>query len=222
MSSQKVKSINVEYDNKSFNFNKPFLKKEIFIQQVLNKKRVSLLYNKFPFADYHGLLVIDREKEYNQYLSEDIFYYTWDLYSNLKESIENLVISYNSLGAGASVNHLHFQTCIIDRALSISSGIWTHNGGDNKYPAECVVFNTVMEAWHFINDLQLKNTAFNLIFTGEYLYCLPRKLEIVKNKFIPQIGWFEMAGSFSLADEENYFSLEESQIKDALREVSQV
>ena len=31
-----------------------------------------------------------------------------------------------------------------------------------------------------------------------------------------------MAGSFSLADEENYFSLEESQIKDALREVSQV
>lgn len=220
MSSQKAESINVKFDSGSFNFNKPFLRKEIFLEQELNNKQVSLLYNKFPFADFHGLLVIGREKEYNQYLTEDIFHYIWSVYLKLKKNIPNQVVSYNSLGAGASVNHLHFQTCIYTKVLSVSSKRWRHNGGGYEYPAECMVFNNEKEAWDFIANLQKTNTPFNLVFINQVLYCLPRKLEAVINEKIPQIGWFEMAGSFSIADEDTFQSLQSSQIKSALGQVS--
>jgi Ap4A phosphorylase N-terminal domain len=220
MSNQKVKSIDVEFDSDSFNFNKPFLEKEIFVEQVVNERKISLLYNKFPFADYHGLLVLERDKEHKQYLSKDIFHYIWAMYSNIKLSIKNQVIAYNSLGAGASVNHLHFQTCIMDKPLSIASKKWLHNGGTTKYPAECLVLNSKEEAWQCIDNLQCNNIPFNFILLDDNFYCLPRCLDFVKSEAIPQVGWFEMAGAYSLANNDIFQSLEKDKIREVLSSMS--
>lgn len=220
MSNQIVSSINVDFDSKGFNFNKPFLEKEIFVEQSLNGKVVSLLYNKFPFADYHGLLVVERDKQHNQYFSKEIFHYIWSVYDDLKSNIKNQVISYNSLGAGASVNHLHFQTCIMKKPLSIVLNKWSHNGGTSKYPAECLLLDTEHAAWQCIDELQSKNIPFNIVFTNNCCYCLPRKLQFTKSESIPQVGWFEMAGGFSLANKNTFSSLNSNQIIEVLSGVS--
>lgn len=220
MSNKTVSSINVDFDSNGFNFNKPFLEKEIFVEQSLNGKKISLLYNKFPFADYHGLLVIERDKQHNQYLSEEMFQYIWLVYEDLKTNIKNQVVSYNSLGAGASVNHLHFQTCIMNEPLSIVLNMWLHNGGINKYPAECLLLKSEQAARQCIDDLQNRNIPFNIVFVNNCCFCLPRKLEFTKSESIPQIGWFEMAGGFSLASESVFSSLNTVQISDVLNSVS--
>jgi len=50
------------YAEDDFNFNKPFMARECFWQGELQGRQVDLFYNKYPFADLHGLLVMDREQ----------------------------------------------------------------------------------------------------------------------------------------------------------------
>ena len=219
MSATHIESINIDFDKNTFNFNKPFLKKEIFIEQQLNNKQASLLYNKFPFADYHGLLVLEREQEFNQFLSEEIFHYIYQLFQDISQTLPEQIIAYNSIGAGASVNHLHFQSCLMKQPLSLFDKQWTHNNGLTEYPAPCKVFNQAENSWAYINKLQSTNTPFNLIFYNQRLYCLPRKLNNQINSSIPQIGWFEMAGGFSLPNRTIFDSIGSTEIARVLKDV---
>lgn len=220
MSNKKVGSIRLPFDKDGFNFNKAFLEKEIFVEQFLNGKETSLLYNKFPFANFHGLLVVERKKQYQQYLTEEMFHYIWSVYLLFKENIKNQLIAYNSLGAGASVNHLHFQSCILDKPLSLVSSKWSHNGGSDDYPAECIRLDSVIDAWHCIDNLQEHSIPYNLVIINACIYCLPRKLNNNKSELIPQIGWFEMAGGFSLADDNVFSILENEQVREVLSDAS--
>lgn len=204
-----IDDLNVPFNDNGFHFNKSFLNDEIFIEQKINNKVLSLLYNKFPFADYHGLLVIDKHRHYNQFLFTEIFIYIWCLYQKLSENIIGLVIAYNSLGAGASVNHLHFQSSITLEPYSIESNIWMHNGGNEAYPVKCMVFNDVNKAWNSINNLQNRQVSFNLIFKSNKLYCLPQD-NTKENK--TQLAWFEMAGNFVVSDEDVFEDITDSKI----------
>ena len=220
MSRQIIDSINVDFNPDGFHFNKPFLEREVFIEEQINNKTVSLLYNKFPFCDYHGLLVIERDKQINQFLSEELFTYIYQTYFTLSENIPELVFAYNSLAAGASINHLHIQTSITDKDYAIESKCWTHNGGDIKYPANCSIELNLNTAWEKINHYQQANIPFNLIIKRQRLYLLPRKLPNSTDNQDINITWYEMAGNWSFSEQQIFNSFNAEQIYQYLEGIS--
>ena len=225
------KTDNIQLDSpfnpEGFHFDKSFLEKEIFAEGEVDGKQLSMLYNKFPFIHYHALLVVDKAMHNNQYLTQDHLNYIVNLQNRTQQYCPELIITYNSLGAGASVNHLHFHTYLETAPLAIFSPTFAHNGGDQLYPATCRVFTNSVEAWQRIEILHNKNTPYNLIIRNNRIYCLPRRFpssESPDNAF-PGIdtslfGWSQMAGLINVDNREMLTWLTAAQIKSSLELVS--
>ncbi len=187
-SGQKVETVTPPpFNPAGFQFNKPFLRPEILWQGTLRSHPVRLLYNKFPFARLHGLLAPDPEAGLPQILTQEWHHAVWHLTQDLAARLPGLAVAYNSYGAQASVNHLHFQTFVRETPLPLMAPHWRHNGGIEPYPSDCHVFSSAIDAWFFLEALHQANTAYNLIYTSGQLYCLPRR-------FLGAQAWYEMAG----------------------------
>lgn len=197
-----------------FQFNKPFLTPEILWQGELRRHPVRLLYNKFPFADLHGILVPDPARQHPQRLSQNWHLYAWHLAESLTPRLPGFGISYNSYGAQASVNHLHFQTFVRERPLPVADPAWRHNGGAMVYPLLCHVFEDALDAWFFIEHLHAGNQPYNLAYTGERLYCLPRKPQGSQPSPSWSAGqaWYELAGGAITANQGDFHNLTAEQI----------
>ena len=141
MTQKVIPHISAPYDAVGFNFNKPFLRKEILWQGWLCGRDAALFYNKFPFVDLHGLLVPEPRAGLSQLLRQQDNEYLWQLTETLARTLPGVGFGYNSLGACASVNHLHFQMFQRARALPVASPDWRHNGGDREYPLSCWSFS---------------------------------------------------------------------------------
>ncbi len=179
-----------------FHFNKPFLRAEILWEGELLRRPCRLLYNKFPFAPWHGLLVPEPAREHAQRLGQEAHLHAWHIVENLGTRLPGFGLSYNSFGAFASVNHLHFQTFLRDDPLPVESGAWRHNGGSEPYPSACVRFDDALEAWLHLQGLQERGMAYNLIYRPGHLYCLARRHQ-GGYEMAPWLGgqaWYEMAG----------------------------
>lgn len=186
-----------------FQFNKPFLRPEILWQGTLRSHPMRLLYNKFPFARLHGLLAPDPEAGLPQMLTQEWHHAVWHLAHDLESGLPGLAIAYNSYGAQASVNHLHFQTFVRADPLPLFAPAWQHNGGKEPYPTPCRVFDSAIDAWLFIESLHQADTAYNLIYTPGRLFCLPRR-------FHGSHAWYEMAGGITAFTRDDFDSLDES------------
>ena len=222
MSTVKDIQINTEFNPNGFHFHKPFLKKEIFSEGVFNGKNISFFYNKFPFVKYHALLVANKEQHNNQYLSKEYLNYIFSFQAHVQKNIPAAVTAYNTLGAGASVNHLHFQIFIEDRPLPVFSESFLHNGGSHPYPATCHAFADTEKCWHFIQKLYTDNVPFNLLFKNKRIYCLPRN--IVTNKHhqfnTTTCGWSEMAGAFTMTNKDIFESITVDNLIDTIRDLA--
>jgi len=108
-SSQILRSIKQPYDETGFHFNKPFLKPEILWEGVFKDKNIRVMFNKFPFSDYHLLIVVSPEKNSPQLLTQETHQFACSLAEEMGDVLPGFGIGYNSLAAGASVNHFHFQ-----------------------------------------------------------------------------------------------------------------
>lgn len=220
----KIKDINLDmqFNESGFHFDKPFLKKEIFAEGELKGRNVSLLYNKFPFIDYHALLVIDKDLHNQQYLPQDYLEYIIELEDDIQKKIPNIAITYNSLGAGASVNHLHFQVFLETDQLAIFSDSFTHNGGSVQYPANCIVFSNKDDSWNYIQKLHDENRPYNLIFKNQKVYCLPRNTTFneIPGLSLSTFGWAEMAGFFTVNDKDVFHNITTDKLIDSIRSLS--
>lgn len=204
------------FNPNGFHFNKPFLAPEILWQGELRRHPARLLYNKFPFADLHGLLVPDPERGLPQRLTQDWHLYVWHLVEALAERLPGLGIGYNSHGGQASVNHLHFQTFLRTEPLPIAAVHWTHNSGAAAYPIPCHVFTSALEAWFFIDHLHRNNQPYNLIYQPDRLYCLPRRAGGASVPWCAGHAWYEMAGGATTFNRDDFVELGASHICDAL------
>jgi len=205
-----------------FHFNKPFLRKETFWHGELRGRTCTLLYNKFPFVELHGLLVPEPQAQRPQFLSRQDNEYLWSLSEMLGESLPGVGFGYNSYGAGASVNHLHFQMFLRERALPVADPCWQHNGGQQSYPAHCYRFDHAGAAWQLIEQLHRRELSYNLIYLPGVIYCLPRRKQ---GSFgaVPWSGgfaWYEMAGGFTTFDEDAFTHLQQEQLSGALAQIS--
>ena len=191
-----IDSNRVDFDPEGFHFNKPFLRDETIWAGDLLGRKVDLLYNKFPFAELHGLLVLERELCKPQYLLQEYHDYLWSLAEVLGNNLPGIGFGYNATGAFSSVNHLHFQMFSRAQPLVVELDSWQHHGGAHEYPAHCEVFDDVSEGWKYIEELHAANITYNLLYRPGRLYCFPRKFQgtFQHAGWTTGFTWIEMAG----------------------------
>jgi ATP adenylyltransferase/5',5'''-P-1,P-4-tetraphosphate phosphorylase II len=222
MSKTETTGLDIPFSPDGFHFDKPFLEKEIFAEGEIDGRRLSLLYNKFPFVHYHALLVVDKADHNNQFLTQAVLDYIAHLQIRTQQHSQEFVIAYNSLRAGASVNHCHFHTYLETIPLPIFSQRFAHNGGDQPYPAACLVFNNSLEAWQAIDKLNNNNIPYNLLLKDKKIYCLPRKprQEDATGIDASLFGWSQMAGLINVDNRNMLTKITADQLISALRSVS--
>ncbi|VAX10494.1 hypothetical protein MNBD_GAMMA25-1412 [hydrothermal vent metagenome] len=210
MSGQVGSGIHAPFNENGFHFNKPFMQKECFWEGQLNGRPVSLFYNKYPFIDYHGLLLPEREKNLPQFLLEEYHRYVWQLSEELGEQLSGLGFGYNSYGAHASVNHLHFQMFLRPQGLPVMAAHWHHNGGEKAYPAYCEKLNDCSQAWSYIDNLHQQQIPFNLIYRPGELLIFPRKRQgdYVPAEWSGGFSWYEMGGGTITFNRQAYDELD--------------
>ena len=209
-----VEGIRKPFNKNGFHFNKPFLRIERFWQGKEAGIELDLFYNKFPFADFHALLVPDPAKEMEQFLSEEYHKFIWKFTQELSTQLPGIGFGYNSYGAFASVNHLHFQMFIRDKVLPVVNNIWQHNAGPRDYPSTCKRFDSPDESWNYIEMLHRKKIAYNLLYIPGRVYCFPRRNQgtYKQHQWTSGFAWYEMSGSMITFNREDYEALEENMI----------
>ena len=223
-SSQILNSIKQDFDEAKFHFNKPFLKPEILWEgscKCINDQEIELrvLYNKFPFSDYHLLIVSSPEKNSPQLLTKESHQLIFSLVQEYHTIFPGFGVGFNSLAAGASVNHLHFQGFIRQQEFPIEGKRWTHNGGESNYPLGVRCFTDVESSWLHINKLIDNDIAFNCIYRTNICYIVSRKYQgtVPLPDWLVGAGWLDVAGVLTVSDENTFDSIEGKSITDALR-----
>lgn len=182
----------------TFNFNKPFLKPEIFWEGTYQNLHCRVLYNKFPFAPWHLLIVPEPEKQQPQYINKNNHFYIQKLVLS-SQHLTGFAVGYNSLGAYASVNQLHFQGFIRESPLPIEANHWQHHKGHSLYPLDCHFYNSPQHSWQHIEKLHQQNQPYNLFYTEAGCYVIPQQgqKKILKTT-LGNIAWYEACGMFTV------------------------
>lgn len=206
-SGQRFDSLLRPFDPTGFHFNKPFLAKEVFWEGDLAGKPARLLYNKFPFARLHGLLVPEPEKQAPQYLTPELHGWAWHLCAHA--ATPGLCLGYNSTGAGASVNHLHFQSFVQTEPLPAQDPRFAHNGGNIPYPLPCKRFTEPADAWFELDRLHEQGIPYNLLYGRNCMQLIARVPQDSDKLGAPTrgYGWSEMAGAVTLFSRDAYENL---------------
>jgi hypothetical protein len=218
MANQVTHGISVPFDPESFNFNKPFLRKEILWEGWLCGRSSTLFYNKFPFVELHGLMVPGRRNGLPQLLRREDNDYLWRLTELLSRTMSGVGFGYNSYGASASVNHLHFQMFQRRDPLPLESSEWRHNGGQRSYPLHCHVFCDAARSWRFISELHRKQISYNLIYLPGRLYCLPRQKQgaVAHASWSSGPAWYDLAGGFTTFGRHDFQRLQQQDLEQEL------
>jgi diadenosine tetraphosphate (Ap4A) HIT family hydrolase len=219
MSEARVEGVMCPFDASGFHFNKPFLAKEVLWQGELAGKPARLLYNKFPFAPLHGLLVPEPERQRAQFLTPELHSWAWEVAQQAGIAIPGFGLAYNSYGAYASVNHLHFQTFVRERPLPLLSPVFANEPA--RYPLPVQRFNDLQSAWFQLDALHQQGTPYNLIYDsdGVSVIARARQGEIPPQPWSPGFAWSEIAGAFSVGSREDYDGLTATAIEQALAEL---
>ncbi len=212
-----INSLFQAFDASAFHFNKPFLAKEIIWKGTIQSLPITLFYNKYPFADYHALVLINAQKQKPQYLAlqdcSDI-----EVVIDALSHMQGLAISYNSLGALASVNHQHWQMMLSQQPYPIEHQRWIHNGGHEAYPLAVNRFGSVQHAWDEIDNLQNSNQAFNLFIRPHKVFLIKRKTqgEYPQPSWSGGFAWSELSGLLTLTRLSDFEDLKAQQIEHQL------
>ncbi len=209
-----IKILQRPFNPDAFHFNKPFLESEIFWQGMIKDVELRVFYNKFPFAMYHLLLVPDFKQCLPQFITEKYHYFIWDFVAQYQQDLTGLGVAYNSLGAYASINQLHFQYFIEKSLLPIEDNLWSHNGGDIAYPLACHKLVTPAEAWDVIQQLHQASQAYNLLYRGGCCYVVTRKFQGQEAlpSWIQGMAWYEICGVQTLGSREQFDGLKQDEI----------
>ncbi len=221
-SAEVIDSVHRPFDAARFNYNKPFLQPEIMWQGACNDVPMRVLYNKFPFAPWHLIIVPDPDLQLPQYLTGDYHRLVWGLVKQQDQVLPGFGIGYNSLGACASVNQLHFQSFIREQVLPIELSCWQHNGGKEAYPMRCIAFETIEDSWQQLAAFHQGNQPYNLLYRPGRCYVLPRKMQ-GSNGVIGRVqgaGWIEECGVFNVSDIMELDTIRPEELGDCLRSLS--
>lgn len=226
-SAELFSSLEHPFDADSFHFAKPFLKPEILsvehIDAAQRTTELRIMYHKFPFTTYHLLIVIEAEQQRPQFLDRDTHQLAWEMTHHANRSIPGFGVAYNSLGAGASVNHLHLHGFVDARPLAIESPNLQQEKTASgtilvNYPLTAKRFDSADNAWQYISQLHTNKQPYNLLYRPGHCYVVPRKPQgsAPLPDWLSSIGWFEACGGYNLVDVSRFNHLGNIDIIDAL------
>ena len=221
-SQARIESLQRPFDGAGFHFNKPFLRREIFWEGVLAGIPLRLLYNKFPFAEMHGLLVPEPDACHAQFLTRAAHMIAWNTLDVLAPALPGVGLGFNAIGALASVNHLHFQMFVNSAGgYPIESGAWRHNGGQLDYPLPVRRFDDPAAAWDMIETLHAREQAYNLVYRPGLVFVVPRAMQgsYRQDEWSAGFAWSEIAGVITLFDKDAFSSLNAQAIERAYRQI---
>ena len=215
-------SIRQAFNPDGFNFNRVFLLPEILWQGQWRDTPLRVLYNKFPFAPWHLIIVPDAEKQLPQYLDEAQHVRMWELVDSVQHSLPGFAAGYNSIGACASVNQLHFQSFIRVDALPLELPRWRHNGGGDPYPMACTATASVTESWSLLRQLHADNRPYNLLYRPGCCYVLQRRMQGSDGiePLVRGAGWIEECGVFNIAEPAQFDALTASELTRCVESLS--
>ncbi len=217
-SGESFTKIRKPFKPEAFHFDKPFLEPEILWRGTTQNLPLTVLYNKFPFAPFHLLVAPETSSHLPQFLTGEHHTAMWRLLEQQADTLLGLRFTYNSIGAGASVNHLHFQG-FISEPLPVENTRWSQNGGDTDYPLPCQFHQSVCDAWKAISEYQKSNQPFNLLYSPGGCHIFARKP--AGDNTLPDwargAAWAEVCGLFTFSRREDFDSVGKAQIEDVLR-----
>jgi diadenosine tetraphosphate (Ap4A) HIT family hydrolase len=198
---QVITDLQQAFNAEGFHFNKPFLKPEILWQGALKNVQLRVLYNKFPLAPYHLLVVPDPEQCRPQFLTREYHQMAVELVTHEQNVLPGLYLGYNSLGAYASVNHLHFHAVIREAELPVEAKHWRHRGGTRCYPLSVRLFDSIAASWEYIEALHAAGQTYNVLYTHYGIYLLVRKAQntVEVPVCMRGAGWPELCGEITFS-----------------------
>jgi len=214
-----LSDIHKPFDPAGFHFLRPYLCKEIFWKGDVEHTPLAIYFNKFPVLTHHCILVPEANAQWPQFLRKQAHQTIWNLSDSLATSLPGVGFGYNSMGAGASVNHLHFQMFYRQKKLPIEDLRWNHLGGDRDYPIHCERFESSGQAWRAIEELHHQHKQpYNLLYRPGCCYVLSRSITTVDPwpPWSMGMGWSEMSGLFLANCRAVYDGLDENQLEIAL------
>lgn len=212
-------SIYKPFNPDGFHFLGDFLQKERFWKGVVDGIALSIYYNKFPILAHHCILVPEPLRQSPQFLTQDVHELVWRMCMQESLAQSGVGVGFNSLGAGASVNHLHLQMFYREERLPVEALTWTHTEGLHDYPAHCQFFNSVESAWMRIEAHHRNDQSYNLLYRPSGCYVMWRPQGEVGHwpKWSMGMGWAELAGLFFPNSRLAFESLGEEELEAALR-----
>ena len=222
MSHAVVRELHRPFDAQGFHFDKAFLKKEVLWEGELAGRHSRLLYNKFPFAELHGLLVVEPAAARPQFLDPASHHHLWRLTEDLGAAMPGVGFGYNAHGAYASVNHQHFQMYMRDAVYGQGGGYpiedpcWRHNGGTLPYPLPVERCDHPDRTWARLAELHgAQRNSYNLLYRPGVLYLTTRALQgsYQHADWTGGFAWSEVAGAFTTFNADDFAALDDTAIR---------
>ena len=207
---RKVNTIGEPFNENGFFYTPELCQRESFWSGELAAKPTYLLYNKYPFARMHTLLIPEPQAHHPQLLTPDLHAWAWQATQTLAADLSGFGMGYNAIGTFASVNHLHFQSFSEPRGMPVTWDIWQHNGGSEPYPTICTVFDDWDASWRWITAIHERDaTSYNILYTPEKIYCFERKRQgsYKHANWTSGFAWFEVCGNLITFNREDFISI---------------
>lgn len=146
----------------------------------------------------------------------------------IAKETQGMVTFFNSDHAGASANHLHFQSVYSDHAMAVEYAktfVVSKYKMLEGYPASGLVFSkdvSVEELWEVIEKVQIKGYPFNLIVLESGIFLFVRNIE---NEIIEEFpgrafGAINFAGLFITSEIEDLKLLNKELIDKAYKKMT--
>ncbi|KAH8415663.1 hypothetical protein KR222_007706 [Zaprionus bogoriensis] len=231
-----IESMKAVFKPKLFNFNNvDDLEVMLTIEDPREGSEISMIINKSPITKYHTLICPDVRNNLIQRVTPSSLSFC----VNFMRSIDDpsMRIGYNSPGALASVNHLHFHLLSMPNDLYIDrvrlqelAGNWAYRlSSDSPTEAVCFVFAStddedmvsekIASIYRLTEWLCENNLPHNIFITQQRnsknvrLFLFVREKYCVnKNVGAFNVGFCEIVGFIPLGDEERFMSITERSV----------
>lgn len=209
------------FDPAAFHFHAALLATEGFGRLRLAGRECHLLYNKYPLGPFGGLLVPEPEAGLAQQLDGALASWAWQALERLGSVVPAATLGFNSLGACASVNHLHLHLLVEQAELPIAAARWAHNGGNLGYPLRVEPLGSPQELGQWLRQALANRSAHHLVLRpgrGWGIERLPQAA-VAPAAWTTGVAFLEIAGIALLAERASFAALEASSFEQELARV---
>lgn len=241
---QTLESMRPAFKPNHFNFNKvDDLEVLLTIDDTKDRVEIQMIINKSPLTKYHSVVCPDVKRNLVQRVTSSALSFCINFLRNIDDP--DMRMGYNSPGALASVNHLHFHLLHMPQDLYIDNVDLQELAGGYVYrlrkesatEAICFVFpakdneEQVLEKVSTIHRLTEwlceKNLPHNIFITQDKSSGDLRLFLFVRDKFCVSkdvtafnVGFCELVGFIPLADEQKLHNLTEQIVLERICSIS--